>query len=244
MIFESSMPPLPRPGAMERPTVILAKTKKGYGMGRAGESRMTAHQEKKLDIKALLDFRDRFHLPLSDEAVSRLDFYKPTEDSREMRYLRERREALGGSLPARRSAASALEIPPLDSYASFALQAQERDVYDHDTVRLIGALLRDKTLGDRIVPIVADEARTFGMASLFRQLGIYSPHGQLYEPEDASSLLAYEKPETDNCSKKASPKPVLYLRGLPLQPRTACTDCRFCRSIFITLCSAFSASET
>jgi pyruvate dehydrogenase E1 component len=178
----------------ERPTVILAKTKKGYGMGHTGESRMTAHQEKKPNIKALLDFRDRFHLPLSDEAVSRLDFYKPAEDSPELRYLRERREALGGGLPARRSAAHTLKVPPLESYAIFALQAQQAEMSTTKAlVRLIGALLRDKPLGPRIVPIVADEARTFGMASLFRQLGIYSPLGQLYEPEDASSLLAYRE---------------------------------------------------
>jgi len=177
-----------------QPTVILAKTKKGYGMGRAGESRMTAHQEKKLDLEALLEFRDRFNLPLSDSQVTELQFYKPPADSVEMRYLRERREALGGPLPQRRSSAKALAVPALESYAQFALEADGKEMSTTMAlVRLMGNLLRDRTLGPRIVPIVADEARTFGMASLFRQIGIYSPLGQLYEPEDAGSLLSYRE---------------------------------------------------
>jgi pyruvate dehydrogenase E1 component len=177
-----------------QPTVILAKTKKGYGMGRAGESRMTAHQEKKIDVAALLEFRDRFELPLSDADVAQLRFLRPSDDSREMRYLKERRAALGGSLPARSTAAPRLSIPPLESYASFALAAEGKEMSTTmAAVRLLTNLLRDKTLGPRIVPIVADEARTFGMAGLFKQIGIYAPAGQLYEPEDASSLLAYRE---------------------------------------------------
>ena len=177
-----------------QPTVILAKTKKGYGMGRAGESRMTAHQEKKLDVDALLEFRDRFDLPLTDAQVTELQFYKPPDDSEEMRYLREHRAALGGPLPQRRSAASGLAVPSLDSYAQFALEADGKEMSTTMAlVRLMGNLLRDRTLGPRLVPIVADEARTFGMASLFRQIGIYSPLGQLYEPEDAGSLLSYRE---------------------------------------------------
>ena len=177
-----------------QPTVILAKTKKGYGMGRAGESRMTAHQEKKLDVTALLEFRDRFDLPLTDEDVAQLRFLRPAEDSREMVYLQERRTALGGYLPARRVEAPPLPIPALESYASFALAAEGKEMSTTmAAVRLLTTLLRDKTLGPRIVPIVADEARTFGMASLFKQIGIYSPAGQLYEPEDATSLLAYRE---------------------------------------------------
>jgi pyruvate dehydrogenase E1 component len=177
-----------------QPTVILAKTKKGYGMGRAGESRMTAHQEKKLDLEALLEFRDRFNLPLSDSQVTELQFYKPAADSAEMRYLRERRTALGGPLPQRRSSAKALAVPALESYAQFALEADGKEMSTTMAlVRLMGNLLRDRTLGPRLVPIVADEARTFGMASLFRQIGIYSPLGQLYEPEDAGSLLSYRE---------------------------------------------------
>ncbi len=177
-----------------QPTVILAKTKKGYGMGRAGESRMTAHQEKKLDVDALLEFRDRFNLPLTDTQVTELQFYKPPADSAEMRYLRERRATLGGPLPLRRSSANALAVPSLESYAQFALEADGKEMSTTMAlVRLMGNLLRDRTLGPRLVPIVADEARTFGMASLFRQIGIYSPLGQLYEPEDAGSLLSYRE---------------------------------------------------
>jgi len=177
-----------------QPTVILAKTKKGYGMGRAGESRMTAHQEKKLDVDALLEFRDRFDLPLRDDEVAELRFIKPAEGSRELEYLRVRRAALGGTMPMRRRSVSPLAVPPLAGYAGFALRAEDKEMSTTMAfVRLLGNLLRDKTLGPRIVPIVADEARTFGMASLFRQIGIYAPEGQLYEPEDAGSLLSYRE---------------------------------------------------
>jgi pyruvate dehydrogenase E1 component len=178
----------------DRPTVILAKTKKGYGMGRAGESRMTAHQEKKLDVEALLEFRNRFNLPISDVDVADLKFYKPAADSAEMRYLEERRMALGGPMPRRRRAAPPLAVPPLESWGAFATAADGKEMSTTMAfVRLLGNLLKDKTLGPRIVPIVADEARTFGMASLFRQIGIYSPLGQLYQPEDAGSLLSYRE---------------------------------------------------
>jgi len=177
-----------------RPTVILAKTKKGYGMGRAGESRMTAHQEKKLDVEALIEFRNRFSLPLSDDDVINLRFCKPADDSAELRYLRERRNALGGALPARSRSTAAVKVPAIESYADFALRAEQKEMSTTmAVVRMISNLLRDKALGPRLVPIVADEARTFGMASLFRQIGIYSPHGQLYQPEDAGSLLSYRE---------------------------------------------------
>jgi pyruvate dehydrogenase E1 component len=177
-----------------RPTVILAKTKKGYGMGDAGESRMTSHQAKKLDLDAINAFRDRFNLPLSDQAIARLDFYKPADDSPEMIYLRDRRIALGGYMPSRRRAAEPLQVPAFGDYAQFAVQADGKEMSTTmAAVRLLGGLLRDKAFGPRIVPIVADEARTFGMASLFRQIGIYSPLGQLYEPEDAKSMLSYRE---------------------------------------------------
>ena len=180
-----------------RPTVLLAKTKKGYGMGDAGESRMTSHQAKKLDIDALKTFRDRFHLPLSDDAVAKLEFYKPADDSVEMDYLRARRSALGGALPRRRRIADTLSVPSIVSYAQFALEADGKEMSTTmAAVRMLGALLRDKTLGPRIVPIVADEARTFGMANLFRQIGIYAPGGQLYEPEDAKSMLSYRESQS------------------------------------------------
>ncbi len=177
-----------------RPTVILAKTKKGFGMGQAGESRNTSHQQKKLDIDALKAFRDRFALPLDDAALEEMRFYKPAEDSAELRYLRERREALGGYLPRRVGQAEPLALPALESYAQFALQPDERESSTTTAVvRLFSNLLKDKQLGPRIVPIVADEARTFGMANLFRQIGIYSPAGQLYEPEDAGAMLYYKE---------------------------------------------------
>jgi pyruvate dehydrogenase E1 component len=177
-----------------RPTVILAKTKKGYGMGRAGESRMTSHQEKKLDLTGLLEFRDRFQLPLTDKEVADLRFLRLPAGGPEIAYLKERRAALGGQLPARRSSASPVGVSPLESYASFALDADGKQMSTTmAVVRLLTSLLRDKTLGPRIVPIVADEARTFGMANLFKQIGIYSPIGQRYESEDAGSLLAYRE---------------------------------------------------
>jgi pyruvate dehydrogenase E1 component len=177
-----------------QPTVILAKTKKGYGMGRAGESRMTAHQEKKLDVAALLEFRDRFALPLTDDDVGQLRFLRPAHNSPEMTYLKECRARLGGYLPARSAEAPPVSIPALDSYAGFALSADGKVMSTTTAaVRCLANLMGDKTLGSRIVPIIADEARTFGMASLFKRFGIYSPIGQLYEPEDAGSLLTYRE---------------------------------------------------
>lgn len=179
-----------------RPTVILAKTKKGYGMGGAGESRMTAHQAKKLDEEALLAFRDRFDLPLSDDATRALEFYRPGEDSAELRYLRDRRRALGGYLPRRRTQPSAPQVtrPAPEDYAGFAREAAGKSMSTTmAAVRMLSALVKDKVLGPRIVPIVADEARTFGMDNLFRQIGIYAPDGQLYEPQDKGSMLYYKE---------------------------------------------------
>ncbi|MEL6374951.1 MAG: alpha-ketoglutarate dehydrogenase [Pseudomonadota bacterium] len=181
-----------------RPTVILAKTKKGYGMGGAGESRMTAHQAKKLDVDALLAFRDRFSLPLTDAQTEALTFVRPSANSPEIAYLRERRATLGGPLPSRRLHAvrPAPERPPLKAYAKFAIESEGRALSTTmAAVRLMSGLMRDKAFGPRVVPIVADEARTFGMDNLFRQVGIYSPVGQLYEPEDAGSMLYYREAE-------------------------------------------------
>jgi len=183
-----------------RPTVILAKTKKGYGMGGAGESRMIAHQAKKLDTEALYQFRERFDLPISDEDVENMNIFTPDDDSLEMQYLRERREALGGYMPKRESKAPAdsiIKAPELSSYAKFALEADGKNMSTTmAAVRFMGGMLKDKSFGPRIVPIVADEARTFGMDNLFRQIGIYSPDGQLYEPEDAGSMLYYKESKT------------------------------------------------
>jgi len=176
------------------PTVVLAKTKKGFGMGAAGESKMTAHQQKKLDLDALRAFRDRFSLPLDDASVEEMRLYKPDENSPEMQYLRSQRASLGGYLPRRVGQAENVEVPRLEDYGQFALQGDERESSTTTgLVRLFSNLLKDKTVGPRVVPIVADEARTFGMANLFRQIGIYSPVGQKYEPEDAGSMLFYKE---------------------------------------------------
>jgi pyruvate dehydrogenase E1 component len=177
-----------------QPSVILAKTKKGFGMGGAGESRMTAHQAKKLDVEALRVFRDRFALPLSDADVAAARFVKPAADSAEMQYLVRRRAALGGALPARRRDAPRITVPSVHEIGAFALNARGKEMSTTmAAVRMLGAWLDAPQLGPRVVPIVADEARTFGMASLFRKIGIYAPEGQLYEPEDAGSLLAYRE---------------------------------------------------
>jgi len=178
-----------------QPTVILAKTMKGFGMGAVGQGRMTTHQQKKLDLDDLKAFRDRFRLPLSDSDVEQLKFYKPADDAPEMRYLHERRAALGGYLPRRRARASQPIVPPaLDTWAQFAMDTAGKEMSTTMAfVRMLGSLMKDATLGSRVVPVVADEARTFGMANLFRQVGIYSPLGQLYEPEDMGSMLYYRE---------------------------------------------------
>ncbi|MDH5537854.1 MAG: alpha-ketoglutarate dehydrogenase [Rhizobacter sp.] len=177
-----------------QPTVVLAKTMKGYAMGGAAQGRMTTHQAKKLDSAALLAFRDRFALPLTDAQVQALAFCAPEPGSAELKYLHSRRHALGGYLPARRSDCPPLAVPPLSSTAGFALNADGKSMSTTMAiVRMLGALLKDEVLGPRVVPIVADEARTFGMASLFRSAGIYAPFGQLYQPEDAGSMLYYRE---------------------------------------------------
>jgi pyruvate dehydrogenase E1 component len=160
-----------------QPTVILAHTKKGFGMGSAGQGKMTTHSQKKFEEQDLIDYRNRFDLPLSDEQAKGLAFYKPADDSAEMRYLREHRARLGGSLPKRETVCDRLPVPALGSYAQFALQADGKEM--------------STTMA--IVPIVADEARTFGMANLFKQVGIYSSVGQRYAPEDIGSVLSYRE---------------------------------------------------
>ena len=184
----------PAPGATGQPTVILAQTKKGYGMGEAGQGRMTTHQQKKLEREDLLAFRNRFNLPISDEQAAELAFFKPADDSPEMRYLHARRTALGGYMPRRRPKAESLPVPALSQYGQFAVQADGKEMSTTMAfVRMLGGLLKDATLGSRVVPIVADEARTFGMANLFKQIGIYSCAGQTYEPEDIGSLMSYRE---------------------------------------------------
>ena len=177
-----------------KPSVILAKTKKGYGMGKAGESQMTAHQAKKLDFEALKVFRDKFSLPMNDHDIENLKFYKPEESSQEIQYLKSKRAKLGGFIPQRKFTEVSIKIPPVEKYAQFAFDGSDRLVSTTMNItRLLSGLLRNKEIGPRLVPIVADEARTFGMANLFQQVGIYSPEGQLYEPEDASTIMSYKE---------------------------------------------------
>ena len=177
-----------------RPTVILAKTIKGYGTGEAGEGRNVTHQQKKLGEKELREFRSRFGIPISDEEVAKAPFYKPAEDSEEIRYLKARREALGGFVPQRSTKPVRTEMPRIDGYKEFLEGSGEREV--STTMAFVGfltKLLKDKQVGKFIVPIVPDESRTFGMEGLFRQCGIYSHAGQLYEPVDAGMLTYYRE---------------------------------------------------
>jgi len=177
-----------------QPTVILAHTKKGYGMGNAGQGKMTTHSQKKLDDEALIEYRNRFNLPLTDEQATSLAFFKPEENSHEMQYLKQQRTQLGGQLPKRYSTCDKLTVPDINSYATFAIKAENKEMSTTMAfVRMLGNLLKDKELGPRVVPIVADEARTFGMANLFKQVGIYSSVGQCYEPEDIGSVLSYRE---------------------------------------------------
>jgi pyruvate dehydrogenase E1 component len=177
-----------------QPTAILAKTVKGYGLGEAGESLNIAHQLKKPTHEALRAFRDRYRLPIPDEKLEEAPFYKPPDDSAEMIYLRERREALGGFLPSRRRSAPPLEIPPFEVMSPLTQGSGEREISTTMAfVRLLTQLTRDKAIGRHVVPIVADEARTFGMEGLFRTLGIYSAKGQLYDPVDADQVMYYRE---------------------------------------------------
>jgi len=176
------------------PTVILAKTIKGYGLGEAGEGRNITHQQKKLNEEELKEFRTRFGIPISDKDIAEAPFYCPPEDSPEIRYMKERRKKLGGYIPSRRPVSTPLKQPPADLFDEFFKGTEGREVSTTMVfVRMLSKLLRDKDLGDLVVPIVPDEARTFGMESLFRQSGIYSHVGQLYEPVDADTLLYYKE---------------------------------------------------
>ena len=177
-----------------QPTIILAKTVKGYGMGSAGEGQNTAHQQKKLDLEALKEMRDRFNIPVSDKDIDEVPYYKPDTDSVELEYMMERRRALGGSLPQRRKRAAALPIPPLETFKTQLDGTGKREASTTMAfVRILTTLLRDKKFGKHVVPIVPDEARTFGMEGMFRQVGIYSSKGQLYTPQDAGELMYYRE---------------------------------------------------
>ena len=177
-----------------QPSIVLAKTVKGYGMGDAGEGQNITHQQKSMDIESLKAFRTRFDLPVSDKEVENLSFYKPASDSPEIQYMMERRKELGGFLPVRRQKTKALKIPELSAFSNVTNSSGEREISTTMAfVRILSTLVRDKELGKYIVPIVPDEARTFGMEGMFRQLGIYSSVGQLYEPQDSDQVMFYKE---------------------------------------------------
>ncbi len=177
-----------------QPSVILAKTVKGYGMGEAGEAQNTTHQQKSMDIASLKAFRDRFDLPLTDEQVENLSYYRPPADSPEMKYMAERRAEMGGYVPARRRKGNDLSVPALSDFENLLTATGEREISTTMAfVRFLSTLVRDKQIGQYIVPIVPDEARTFGMEGMFRQLGIYSSVGQLYEPQDNDQVMFYKE---------------------------------------------------
>ncbi|GLQ33322.1 pyruvate dehydrogenase (acetyl-transferring), homodimeric type [Litoribrevibacter albus] len=177
-----------------QPTVILAKTVKGYGMGQSGEAQNKTHSVKKLEMESLKAFRDRFDIPVSDEQLESLPYYRPDQDSAEMRYMNKQREKLGGHYPVRRSQSEALAIPSLASLKAHLKGSNGREISTTMAfVRLLSTLVKDKKLGERIVPIIPDEARTFGMEGMFRQLGIYSAVGQLYDPHDSGQLMYYKE---------------------------------------------------
>jgi pyruvate dehydrogenase E1 component len=179
-----------------QPTVILAKTVKGYGMGDAGESENTTHQVKKLNLDELKQFRDRFDIPLADAQLEDVPYFRPPEDSAEITYMNKQRHALGGAIPQRVLDKTTLKVPGLEIFAAQLKGSGKRSISTTMAfVRILGSLIRDKSLGKRVVPIVPDEARTFGMEGMFRQLGIYSSVGQLYEPEDSDALAAYKESE-------------------------------------------------
>jgi pyruvate dehydrogenase E1 component len=177
-----------------QPTVVLAKTVKGYGMGDSGEALNISHQQKKMDEESIRLFRDRFKVPVSDEEIADMPYYHPGEDSVEIKYMQERRKALGGYLPQRRVKPTPLQAPTLDMFESLLKDTGDREISTTMTfVRALALLLRDKNIARHIVPIVADEARTFGMEGMFRQLGIYSSKGQLYTPVDSDQLMFYKE---------------------------------------------------
>ena len=177
-----------------QPTVVLAKTVKGYGMGESGEALNISHQQKKMDVESIRVFRNRFKVPVSNEDLADMPYYHPGEDSVEIKYMQERRKALGGYLPQRRVQSTPLEVPPLEAFESLLKDTGEREISTTMTfVRALAIMLRDKNIAKRIVPIIADEARTFGMEGMFRQLGIYSSKGQLYTPVDSDQLMFYKE---------------------------------------------------
>src|SRR5207237_7987926 len=178
------------------PTVILAKTIKGFGMGEAMEGQNIAHQAKKMKADQIRSFRDRFQVPVPDDQLEQVPFYRPPEDSPEMKWLKQRLQELGGGLPRRRRKADPLQAPPLSAFEAQLKSSGERELSTTMAfVRILTTMLRDKNIGPRVVPIIADEARTFGMEGMFRQYGIHSHVGQLERPEGAGQLTFYQEPQ-------------------------------------------------
>lgn len=191
-----------------RPTVILAKTVKGYGMGISGEAKNISHQAKKMTAADLAVFRDRFALPLTDEDLAALNYHKPSDEAPVMAYIQARRAALGGYLPARSTDCESLAVPALSAFSAQLQGSGTREISTTMAfVRILSTLLKHKPISDRVIPILADESRTFGMEGLFRQIGIYSPHGQLYEPEDRDSLMYYREDQTGQLLQEGLSEP-------------------------------------
>ena len=177
-----------------QPSIVLAKTVKGFGMGASGEGKNISHQQKSMDIESLKGFRDRFDLPITDKEIDELSYYKPSKDSPEIQYMLERRNALGGFLPARKTRGNDLKVPNIDAFSNMMVNSGDREISTTMAfVRILNTLVRDKEIGKYVVPIVPDEARTFGMEGMFRQLGIYSSVGQLYEPQDSDQVMFYKE---------------------------------------------------
>ena len=225
------------------PTVILAKTVKGFGMGKAGEGLNSAHQQKKLGDDALKEVRDRFNIPITDEEIAGLTFRKPDPDSEEMKYLQERRANLGGYLPARNSASPPLVVPPLEAFSSLLEGTGDREISTTMAlVRMLTALVKDKNIGKHIVPIVPDEARTFGMEGMFRQIGIYSSVGQLYTPQDADQLMFYREDKQGQILEEGINEAGSLCSWLAAATAYSNHGVSMVPSTSITRCSAFSAS--
>ena len=229
-----------------QPTVVLARTIKGYGLGEAGEGKNITHQQKKMNDSDLKIFRTRFGIPISDEEIAEAPFYRPAEDSTELQYLRERRKALGGYVPTRKVRVESLQTPPQSVFEEFYKGTEGRKASTTMVfVRILSKLLRDKEIGNLIVPIIPDEARTFGMESLFRAIGIYSHVGQKYEPVDMDTLLYYKEAQDGQILEEGHHRSgidvVVHRRGHRLRdPRRQYHS----RSSSTTRCSDSSASPT
>ena len=221
-----------------QPTVILAKTIKGYGLGEAGEGRNITHQQKKLNEKELREFRARFDIPVSDEEIAETPFFRPAADSAERKYLVNRRKKLGGFLPQRQVTGAALEVPKLDSFAELLKGSGKFEMSTTmGFVRLVSLLVRNKGIGKYIVPIIPDEARTFGLDALFREIGIYSSKGQLYEPVDKKSLLYYHEAKDGQILEEGITEAGSMASFIAAGNAYSTFGRPWCRSIFIIPCS-------